>query len=41
MPSGGVLFSDGIEADYLQFTSGRVAQIGPAAQKARLVVAPS
>lgn len=37
MPSGGVLFSDGIEADYLQFTSGRVAQIGPASLKARLV----
>lgn len=37
MPSGGVVFSDGMEADYLQFTSGRVARIGPAEQKARLV----
>ncbi len=38
MPSGGVVFSDGVEADALAFTSGVVARIGPAAQKARLVV---
>ena len=38
MPSGGVVFSDGVEADALGFTSGVVARIGPAAQKARLVV---
>lgn len=38
MPSGGVIFSDGIEADLLNFTSGVVATIGVAKQKARLVV---
>ncbi|MEW5738996.1 MAG: NAD+ kinase [Myxococcota bacterium] len=38
MPSGGVIFSDGVEADALSFTSGLVARIGPAAQRARLVV---
>jgi hypothetical protein len=39
MPTGGVIFSDGMEADALSFTSGLVARIGPAAQRARLVVA--
>lgn len=39
MPSGGVIFSDGMEADALAFTSGLTARIGPAAQRARLVVA--
>lgn len=39
MPSGGVIFSDGMEEDALSFTSGLVARIGPAAQRARLVVA--
>jgi len=38
MPSGGVVFSDGIEQDFLNFNSGVVATVGPAAQKARLVV---
>jgi len=38
MPSGGVIFSDGMEDDALAFTSGLVARIGPAAQRARLVV---
>jgi NAD kinase len=38
MPSGGVIFSDGIEADYLQFNSGAVASIGAAAETAQLVV---
>jgi NAD kinase len=38
MPSGGVIFSDGMEDDALQFTSGLVARIGPATQRARLVV---
>jgi NAD kinase len=28
MPQNGVIFSDGIEADYLQFNSGTVARIG-------------
>jgi hypothetical protein len=38
MPSGGVIFSDGMEDDALSFTSGLVARIGPSKQRARLVV---
>jgi hypothetical protein len=38
MPSGGVVFSDGVEADFLEFTSGTIARIGIAPQRARLVV---
>jgi hypothetical protein len=38
MPSGGVVFSDGVEADFLEFTSGTIARIGVAPQRARLVV---
>ena len=38
MPSGGVIFSDGMEMDYLQFNSGAVAHILAAEQRARLVV---
>jgi len=38
MPSGGVIFSDGMEDDALSFTSGLVARIGPSQQRARLVV---
>jgi hypothetical protein len=38
MPSGGVIFSDGIEADYLQFNSGAIVSVGAAAETARLVV---
>ena len=38
MPSGGVIFSDGMEMDYLQFNSGAVAHIRAAEQRARLVV---
>jgi NAD kinase len=38
MPEGGVIFSDGVEADYLAFNSGAVATIGVAARKTRLVV---
>lgn len=37
MPSGGVIFSDGMEDDALAFTSGLVATIGPSSQRARLV----
>ena len=37
MPSGGVIFSDGMEDDALSFTSGLVARIGPSQQRARLV----
>lgn len=39
MPSGGVIFSDGVEADALAFDSGAIARIGAAAQKTQLVVA--
>jgi NAD kinase len=39
MPSGGVIFSDGVEADALAFDSGAIAQIGAASQRTRLVVA--
>jgi len=38
MPSDGVIFSDGVEADFLQFNSGTVARIRAAREKARLVV---
>jgi hypothetical protein len=38
MPSGGVIFSDGIESDFLEFSSGTIARIGVAQQRARLVV---
>lgn len=38
MPDGGVIFSDGVEADFLAFNAGATATIGLAAQKARLVV---
>jgi hypothetical protein len=38
MPSGGVLFSDGVEADYLAFNAGAIARVRAAEQKARLVV---
>lgn len=38
MPSGGVIFSDGVEEDFLAFSAGATAHIRPAAQQARLVV---
>ena len=37
MPTGGVIFSDGIESDFLQFTSGNIVTIGLAAETATLV----
>jgi NAD kinase len=37
MPSGGVIFSDGVEADHLDFNSGAIASIGIAPEKANLV----
>ncbi|MBL8794910.1 MAG: hypothetical protein JNM56_13460 [Planctomycetia bacterium] len=37
-PENGVIFSDGIEADVLEFNAGTIATIGVAARKARLVV---
>lgn len=38
MPENGVIFSDGIEADRLEFNSGTEAQIAVAERKGRLVV---
>ncbi len=38
MPSGGAVFSDGMEADFLQFNSGATAKVGVGEQRARLVV---
>ncbi len=37
MPSNGVIFSDGIEADFLAFNSGAIAHVRPAEQSAMLV----
>jgi len=37
MPSQGVIFSDGMEADYITFNSGTCVEIGLAAHKATLV----
>ncbi len=39
MPSGGVIFSDGVEADFLEFNSGARARIRAASRKAHLVAA--
>jgi NAD kinase len=38
MPADGVIFSDGVESDFLDFNAGAVARITPAKQKAKLVV---
>ena len=38
MPERGVIFSDGIEAHYLQFRSGTVAQIQLAERNATLII---
>jgi NAD kinase len=38
MPQGGVIFSDGVESDFLQFNSGAIAAIGVAPERAQLVV---
>jgi NAD kinase len=39
MPSGGCVFSDGIEADSIEFNSGAVVRVHRAAERARLVLA--
>jgi NAD kinase len=39
MPNNGLIFSDGIEADFLRFNSGAIATIGIAEEKANLVLA--
>lgn len=38
MPADGVIFSDGVESDRLEFNSGAIARIGVAPEVARLVV---
>lgn len=38
MPSHGVIFSDGIEADFIQFNSGAIVTIDTAKEKAKLVL---
>jgi len=38
MPTGGVIFSDGVESDFLQFNSGSVVTIQAAKEAAQLVV---
>lgn len=38
MPTNGVIFSDGIEADFMNFNSGSIATIGTAPEKAMLVI---
>lgn len=38
MPSGGAIFSDGMEADFLQFNSGSIVRVRAAEQRAHLVV---
>lgn len=38
MPQGGVVFSDGIESDFLEFNGGSIVRIGIAPHRARLVV---
>ena len=38
MPTNGVIFSDGVEQDFLQFNSGAIAHIGLADVSAQLVV---
>lgn len=35
---GGVIFSDGVERDYIAFNSGVVATVGLAERKAHLIV---
>ncbi len=38
MPTNGVIFSDGIESDFLNFNSGSIVTIGTAKEKARIVI---
>jgi NAD kinase len=38
MPTSGVIFSDGVEADFLEFNSGTIARFTVSQQRARLVV---
>ena len=38
MPNSGIIFSDGIEADFLRFNSGSIARIGIAKETAKIVL---
>ncbi len=38
MPENGIIFSDGIETDFIKFNSGAIATIGIANEKAKLVM---
>lgn len=38
MPTKGVIFSDGIESDFLNFNSGSIVEIGIANEKANLII---
>lgn len=38
MPTGGVIFSDGVEADFLEFNAGSIARVKVSDQRANLVV---
>lgn len=38
MPAGGVIFSDGVEADFLEFNGGSIARLTLAEERAQLVV---
>jgi NAD kinase len=38
MPQHGVIFSDGVESDFLEFNSGTIARVSASKQRARLVV---
>lgn len=38
MPSNGVIFSDGMEDDFLQFNSGTIARVRAATERAQLVI---
>ena len=38
MPENGVIFSDGIESDYLEFNAGSIAEVGISDEKGRIVV---
>ena len=38
MPTNGIIFSDGVETDFLKFNSGTIATIGLANEKAKLVI---
>lgn len=38
MPTRGVIFSDGVESDFMEFNTGSIARVRRAAQRAKLVV---